>query len=402
MFMRKGTTAPLAAFVVMALAGFAPAQFDVNGPNAVLTIAGTAPSAADPTGHTVDIGVPGDLTVAVTSGANPTQGFILVAGALNAGSYGVPWGGSVDLGTPNPPFTPTGISVVMDGVFFSVGTPLNAFAVTPFQMSVSIAATAGGQSGPGLQAIVSDPSAPPFFFDNTEAGLPNYVFVTVTDYATLADDSFVLHQLDQTNGVSPIAITYGGVAYSQVYIGSNGMVTFVDGSTDFIPTISEVFNGWAGSTVSPTPGVALAWQDMARGSAVGDLVRVTENLATSEVTVEFINQQHWDSQTPSGTFSCSFGGLGPDSIVFDHTGFIVGNPGVDAGPIVGVTDGTGGVGTDRTADLSVDIAAFYSTTAAPESIAEDFNATVISGGSLDIGVWTALNTGGAGFNWTLF
>ena len=70
-------------------------MFDVDGPNATLTLNGQTPSVADPTGHQVTVQLPGSLDIGIGSGGNPTQGFYLLAGPLNAGVFATPWGGSI-------------------------------------------------------------------------------------------------------------------------------------------------------------------------------------------------------------------------------------------------------------------------------------------------------------------
>ncbi|MEE9391325.1 MAG: hypothetical protein V3W41_02340, partial [Planctomycetota bacterium] len=53
--------------VTLSVAGLASAQFDVNGPNANLTLQGNVPSAVDPVNHDVTVLVPGNMVLSITT-----------------------------------------------------------------------------------------------------------------------------------------------------------------------------------------------------------------------------------------------------------------------------------------------------------------------------------------------
>lgn len=397
---------------VGALAVDAHAQFDTNGPNAALTVQNVIPSAADPIGHIVPVAVPGDFDLDITAGTNPPQGFILItAPTISAGAFGVPWGGSIDIGIPQSPLPPAGIQVIVDSVFFTANPGLSAFAVTPFNLTLSLGIGLAGLSGPALQAIVADPTAAPFFLDNTEAVFPSYQALTVTVYDTLGDDAFQPHNLDPVGIGSPITITFGGTTYTSLFVGSNGALAFGAGSSSFNTTLARFFAGFQTAPTGITnPGVAV-WEDLNPSGFSGtDNVTVVEDLGLGTVQVQYNNQEHWNSNLTAGSWSITFGGIGPNSVTFDMSGYIGGDPAIDFGPIIGLTDGTSLSGTDRTSDLSVDIGSAYTTAAGPESIAEDtdpyFVGIGLIGQPLDFTVLNAIDIGNGGgipyFTWTLF
>ena len=68
--MKSGFVLAIALIALGALAVPVAAQWDVNGPNASLTLNSQTASIVDPTNHLINIGVPGNLNFAVTSGTN--------------------------------------------------------------------------------------------------------------------------------------------------------------------------------------------------------------------------------------------------------------------------------------------------------------------------------------------
>ncbi|MEE9391508.1 MAG: hypothetical protein V3W41_03285, partial [Planctomycetota bacterium] len=66
--MKTGFKALAFALVAtLCVAGMASAQFDVNGPNANLTLQGNVPSAVDPVNHDVTVLVPGNMVLSITT-----------------------------------------------------------------------------------------------------------------------------------------------------------------------------------------------------------------------------------------------------------------------------------------------------------------------------------------------
>lgn len=383
----------LAMIVLVAIAGSATAQWDTDGPNAAFAINGQTPSVADAVGHQVTINVPDTMALTLTSGANPTVGFLLLNGALNAAAFAAPWGGSIDVGVPSGLGTPpSGVTIVVDSLFFSVPSPFAPFALTPFTMSATVGASFAGVNVGGFQAIMGEPTMPPLFFDNTEAGGPTFANAVVTVYDAIGDDANILHSLN--GSATPSGVTFGGIMYTQFYIGSNGVVSFAAGVNDFSATTAEFFSGFQPTpTAAANPGIALGWQDLARGG-VADDITIIESPTAGTVRVEYNNQEHWDSQLTAGSWSGTFDNNTPGLFTFDMTGLLIGDPSMDSGPLVGLTDGDDTVGTDYVSDLSVDQGGGYTSAAGPESIVEDFLATAVLGAPLDITVVNLLDLGG--------
>ena len=220
-----------------------------------------------------------------------------------------------------------------------------------------------------------------------------------TIYNAIGDDANQAHALTQPGANT---ITYGGTAYSTLYLGSNGQVTFTLGNNGFMPSLAEFFAGWqATPTTVANPGVATYWADYARGTVATDNITVIEDGTLSTVEVQYNNQEYWDSLTQAGSWKCTFGLLGPGSVTLDLSGVLLNNiVGTDQNPVVGVSDGiddglgngVSATGDNNTADLSVLLGAAYatgsSTTVAPESIGEQFPA-----GTLDLTVINFLELG---------
>lgn len=358
--MRLASFAALALICACALTGSLTAQCTAGGGSVDLGINGNIGI-----GQVVTVQMPSTLDITLTDNNGPGNPFILLAGSgISCMAIPLAWGGSVDL---------AGISIVADGI--SPVTVFDFMAVTDFQVSVPANCSQAGTNGPALQAIHQDPTAAPIFFNHTGAAgiLYSNAALITTVYDALGDDSSVQHLLgmDPCAGYNGQSITFGGATYSDLYIGSNGQVTFNGGSNDFSPTTAEFFSGWN----SGLPGVAVFWIDLARSSAVSDSVVITEDLVAGTVSVDYKNQEFWSSQTPAGDFSCTFGALGIDTLTIDLTATLPGAVS-DADPIVGVTDGAVG-GLDTAHDYDVAIAAgggAYSTPAgsAPESICEQY------------------------------
>ena len=372
-----------AAIAATALvAGSLSAQCWTGGGPVALTIQGQVPSAADPVGHTVDVSNnPWSLALADTTGGYP---FILAGGAsIACGAIPVPWGGSIDL---------AGAYVIIDGINPAGG--FDFFAVSNFNVTLPPLTTLPVATvGPALQAVYLDPANPPFNLNNTQAGQP-VTNSRVTVYSTVGDDVALNHSL-------LVPITYAGISYTSCFIGSNGMVTFTTGSTDFTPTPAEFANGFrAAATTGVNPGVAVLWSDWFRSTVTNDEIRVTENFVSGAVTVAYNNVQHYGSQTPAGSFSGTFAGAGPDSFVVDLSGVIASGVTTDQPKVFGVTDGTnvaGGVDTNNTFSALLALGGgTYTSAVGPESIMESMVSNVLP----SVALATYVHLGG--YTWLLY
>ena len=256
-------------------------------------------------------------------------------GGIACGAIPTPWGGSVDLGA-------FGLAVVADGVGGTVG-PLDAFATTDFTLTASIPCAAAGLTGIAFQGL-HIANSPPFNLDNTvaiELVFPASVATNlITNGSTFPDDGFFSYAVDPCNSIS-----FYGQEYDTLFVGSNGQVTFGQGSGDFSVTAADFFGGFATGAV--TPGVAVMWGDYNRVGVNGDYI-IDEDPGAGTTKVTFSNQSWWDSNTgpgTAGTFSVEFGSVGAGSLTLDHTAALAGVGGVDQDPYVGVTNGDAVLGT---------------------------------------------------------
>ena len=368
-------------------------QCNANAGPMSLTINGLDPASVDP-GHRVPVVAGEDFLLEINDG-DLGSAFVLVAGAdLSCGVVPVPWGGSIDLVAP---------TVVADGL--NPNSPLDSFASTDFRFAAASDCTMAGTSTPAFQAVYIDPNNLPFFLSNTGSGIADFVGGT-TVYDALADDESVLHVFGSCGGVS--SITFGGVSYTQFFVGSNGVVSFGEGAFDWEPSSADFFSGFpnpqAPAPLGANPGVALIWQDYARDTLANDRVVVTEDAIAGTVRVSYESQEHWNSQMPAGSWSGTFGSLGPNSVVIDGSGYIAGDPALaDADPIIGVSDGLAG-GSEQILDLSVALSGPYQTMPGnePESIMEQFPAAGTDPGQpFDIGVVNFVDSLGT-FFWSVF
>ena len=326
-----------------------PAETD--GPNAKLRLQGQTASVVDPVGHDIPLTVPGNLTLEIDSGANTEQPFILLAKVESPGdpscfapeAITTPFGaggGSIDM-------TMAGIEVVLNG--FAPGV-LGLFSKTDSNglFAISTVAPVGlVDLRVCFQAIVADPSAAGgmFMLDNTELGSVLFQGSITNLIPGLPDDGFVQHLLN-------VPISLYGQQHTQLFVGSNGYITFNAGADDFSESLADFFGGLGSNpgTNPPNPAVALYYSDLNNGGSgvTGSTYKIIENLVTNTVEVQFKNQQHWAANQPAGDFSVLFSN-DDKRITFDYTNFIPATTAADDG-IFGVSNGDPTVGTDT--DLS--------------------------------------------------
>jgi hypothetical protein len=100
---------------------------------------------------------------------------------------------------------------------------------------------------------------------------------------SLGDDDYETRNTSQP-------VWFYGESYSQVHIGSNGQLTFIEGSTDYTETLAEHFN---------LTGISMLWDDL--NPASGGAIRFAEYGDRSVVT--FVNVPEY-SNSNSNTFQC--------------------------------------------------------------------------------------------------
>jgi hypothetical protein len=207
------------------------------------------------------------------------------------------------------------------------------------------------------------------------------------------DDTFVAVPL-----TSSTAITLYGVAYGQMFVGSNGIITMGVGSTDFTSTFNEMMTGLG---TSGNAAVAPLWVDLNfGGTASGATYLVLEDPCNGTIDVTYTNQAYWNTGAPAGTFSVRFGSSGPDSIRFDYSQ-LLNDPGNGDTAIVGVSDGLFGPGFVKTdfatlGGIETQIPG-YSSAAPQESVAEDMPTGTVATRLQTIngtGIFTIQNTAG--------
>jgi len=344
----------LAAIVAISAGSVASAQFDPGLGTASLKINGTLPAVSDPINQTVAVGT--TWTIAIEDPSNIGSGFILLAGtSLSAGAYpALPWGGGVDIPTPTIP---------MDGIGYSVST-FDTLAVMPFAMTLPLPGPACTDvTGPAVQAICLDATNGPFFLRNTQAGQPvrPVAALQTLSAGNIGDDAFVQVALN-------CPAKFCGVNYTQMFVGSNGQISFTAGSTDFSPTTGEFANGFRATGTTLAPGVAAMWGDYARSTTLTDTITVAQDTVTGNVTVSYLNQFHWSSSTAAGSWSVTFDSAA-DTVHFDHTAYL-NAAAADGIRIFGVTDGLATGTNTVSAIAALPGGPGYTTTAAPESICE--------------------------------
>jgi len=343
----------LAAIVSLTIGGVASAQFDPGLGTATLTINGKTPSVVDPTNHLVEAGTAWTLNIADPN--NVGGGFILLASVTTQANWfdtsGL-WGGSIDVPAPTIP---------LDGIGFSVSS-FDTLAAMPFSMTLPVPGAANTiGAAPSVQAICLDGANAPFFLRNTQAGQAVRTKIqTLVAGGAIGDDAFATVPLT----VSPAL--FNGTSYTQIFVCSNGMLSFTAGSTDFSATQAEFTNGFRATGATLAPGVACVWGDYARGTVTNDTITVNEAVDGSSTTVEYANQQHWDSQTAAGSWSVNFDNLG-DVCDLDMTGYLP-SSGADGLRIIGVTCGLTAATT--TFGSIAGLGSGYTTAVGPESIGE--------------------------------
>lgn len=379
----------LAAVVAMTTIGAVHAQYDLGLGTATLTINGQTPSVANPATHEVQVGA--TWTVAIADPANAGAGFILVADLGTApAAFPTPWGGSVDMAAP---------TVVLDGLGFSQSA-FDFLATLPFSMTLPLNGPAcAAVTGPSVQAITGDATNAPFFLRNTQVGQParNAVTTTTVSGGNIGDDVAI--------AVPVSGVKYCGQVYTQLFVGSNGQITFQAGSTDFSPSTAEFANGFRAATATGVNrGVAPIWGDFARSTALTDTVTVTDDVPGGVVTVAYNNQAHWSSQTAAGSWSVTFDCVN-DAVSFDLSGYLAGTAtdgiritGVSVGSNVGSTLTLGPIaalpgGSGYTTGVAPSVAV------APESICESITAATLP----STPTYTCFHTGGVvnDFVWTV-
>ncbi|HGY90722.1 MAG TPA: hypothetical protein ENK43_06080 [Planctomycetes bacterium] len=349
------------AVAVLPLSGQRPGC-DPGHPHAAITLNGQVPLVGS-----ADVNLAGAtaVTVDVTTSLGSSEDLILILGTLGCATLPTPWGGALDLSSG---------AVIVDGVGLSTGTFLDYLGHTPFSLTAGISGANPPSSVLGaVQAIVTDPTQAPFPFRNSMA--IRGTFGDIETVYVLGDDDFVLHTFTLAAPTE-----FCGATYSQLFVNSNGFITFAQGSTDFTETMPEFFGGWG---IAPNPGVAVAWTDLNPGGIQSGATYAVRESANG-VTVEFRDQIHWSSNEPAGTFFATFPAGNFSDVSVDLSGFLPATLATDD-VIVGVTDGDPlvGIDTDLSNGMGTGIASnigvYVSPVGGPDSVGETIPANTAPG-----------------------
>ncbi|MCA9321227.1 MAG: hypothetical protein KDB53_10860, partial [Planctomycetes bacterium] len=269
-----------AALLVLCFLGTATAQFDQNGPNAVLTLQGVVPSVADPIDHDVAVQVPGRMEMNIATNANLGMPLLLIASPLDpmpgGNVFPVPWGGSVDIGSPGATL-PQNVIVIGDGLSLSAG-PLDIFFASnqgspalgrppEFVLTLAVGNALGG-ARLAFQALVQDPSSAPFNLDNTEAVDANFVNgQTVVVNPTASNGAQVPFLAGKT-------FSFHGVSYSDVWLNSSGFLNFGGGSS--LPSGGFTIDAMAFTAAEPAIALFMADWDSNFGGSVDNSIVLEE------------------------------------------------------------------------------------------------------------------------------
>ena len=237
-------------------------------PNANLTINGIDP--ADDFFRIVDQIAGETVQIVISSGTNMDRGILLFSGPMSQGGvYSTPWGDTVDVGVrgSNDTQLPSAVSILGDGLFNNGGSVLNAILHTrsqgtapfTFSLSFSVPLSSAGTTTTGLQAVLSDPTNPPFNLRTTQAGRTR---IDVGQRSALVIGS---------DGVVPVPFITGrtfnfyGIMANQAFVHENGLVSFGMSSVPGMgPQIDPV------GVNMGVPAIAVNYADWdVQGSAMG-------------------------------------------------------------------------------------------------------------------------------------
>lgn len=258
--------------IIVAVATTALAQFDTNGPNATLLVQNQSAGVVDPAAHDMVVSTPGILSLVHDSGANLVAGILLLSSNVNptnGNALSTPWGGSIDLGAF--PIQAT-VGVIADGIALSQNPTLDAFFRTapgllgapPSRMTLNLSVgSLFCGSRVAVQSVLSDPSAPPFFLDNTEAADLNFrdgqVLTLLSNGAPAAIVPFLPNRSFAFHGVNYTAVTVSQFGY----ITFGGLSTVAAGgftvdAVSFLnanPAIAACMSDWAVGVTGPSDGI---------------------------------------------------------------------------------------------------------------------------------------------------
>lgn len=284
-----------------------------------------------------------------------------VAGALPLGS------GTVDIDLTN-------FTVIIDGPGLVTPGPLSALGWTDGTGNWSLTVNGGGVVMPGtpfgtFQCAVFDPTTgaiEPTQAHTCTGSLPLWV--------NPPDDGFL-------QVVLSASATFYGTAYPDVFLGSNGFISFGAGDGDFTDSEAEF--------LANAPRIA-CWEDFQPNAATSGPTTYGEVAGVFQLN--FQNCDNWASGGDNNTFSFGIDiTTGIITITTQQMDLAAGNNGL---PILGITPG-GGLSAANNQDASMFAGTPYLAPGAMDAIYEDFNLS----GAFDLTNPTTITftpSGGAG------
>ncbi len=184
---------------------------------------------------------------------------------------------------------------------------------------------------PAMPGVTGSTTARLSFHSGAQFDVPVSVSATPGPSAvySLGDDAFVMHALT-------VPVVYYGQSWSDIFIGSNGYITFGAGSNASGGGALYVESGLG---TANTPSVCAMFSDLnPLGIFSGATYEVHEDLAQGLVEVVFRAQYFWSTIEYAGTVKVRFGKQGPGSVEIDYAQFFPAVSGM--APItIGLSDG---------------------------------------------------------------
>ncbi|MAB88936.1 MAG: hypothetical protein CMJ90_05705 [Planctomycetes bacterium] len=331
-----------------------------------------------------------DFTINGTGSSMPSMVATNIQGGLSMEISGL--SGSGVIGAISPTAAIGGVPLGSGTVDISLGqatffvdatgglapnNPWNAFAQTDANGQWSVAVNASLPVGVlgHIQYGIAGPGYP----GGTEVTQAHTVTNTALLCAGAANpgpngDDSTLQVLIQ-NGL----FTFYGTAYSDLWINSNGNITFVAGDTDFTSTEAEF--------LANNPRIAPCWDDFSPN--VAGAITYQEDPATGTVTVVFNAVPHFASTGDANTF-CAILDLvaGGITMSWDTMGLGLG---LSVDTLVGIGPG-GGISPANNIDLSAPFPGINAT----DAVYEDFAQLIYSPFDLALQTKTFFPGGGPG------
>ncbi len=269
-----------------------------NTANASLTVNGGAGPTYPITGIAVSAGAPVPVTI-----SGPTNAPFILFGALAL----LPTGTPVLTGQLLDVDLSAGGFVVFDGVsqpaVFSTGL-LGVFSTAPLlPPGAPVGATAA------FQCLVGNPTGPP----GSES-------LTAATQIVVAAGASVIPLSAPNNGGALVdlsafglSFSFYGTAWTQMFVNTDGNITFGSASGDFTPTIAEF--------ASQQPRIAPMWTDLDAGFPGASMSAVVDPSGTfTIVSVLWTQMAEWNNVGSRHTFSVSLT-IGTDDISITHDPF---------------------------------------------------------------------------------